>query len=111
MPANRSLLYWAGRAYDLAAKQHLSRLQSSKAQQARARAMELFERALATKDVSERAASAGTIFRAMALCAETADSPEQLKDILNRWQKTAPREIREDWQYERLMSVLSTTGS
>ena len=81
VPGNRTLLYWAGRAYDLAARQLEAGLHGERAGQARERALKYLNEALTAADGESGGPSAGMIYRALALAAEASGDFRSVKKV------------------------------
>jgi len=106
VPANRTLLYWAGRAYDMAARQLEGGFHFDRAEQARRRASEYLTQALGADDVGEAAPSSGMIHKALALTAEASKDTKGVASIRSNWEKAAPEDAHNDWEWQRLTRVV-----
>ena len=105
IPGNRTLLYWAGRAYDTAARELERGLHTERSSQARERATQHLTQALAAGDVEGGGPTSGMIYRALALSAEGARDREGARRYAAEWQKVAPSEAESDRDWRRLTGL------
>ena len=108
LPGNRSLLYWAGRANDLAARELQSGLHWERARQARNRAVRYLTRALTASDVEGTSPNAGMIYKALALTAEAASDFASVARYAAEWMKAAPTYASSDRDWQRLSGLSSS---
>jgi hypothetical protein len=105
VPGNRTLLYWGGRAYDLAARQLEAGLHRERAGHAREKALHYLSEALTAVDAEGGGPSASMIYRALALTAEAASDFGNLRKYLTQWKEEAQAEAESDTDWQRLMGL------
>lgn len=105
VPGNRTLLYWGGRAYDLAARQLEAGLHRERASLARERALQYLAEAMTAVDTEGGAPSAGMICKALALTAEAGADHRSVQKFLAQWKEADPSDAEADSDWQRLSGL------